>query len=102
MFRALRVIATGQWCGPMIEDGHLADDGKVWADNVALTLGLRPGALAVVDGDTDPRTGVTLDDPNVTEPEPAPAPSKLDTLIEAIANAKDIGELKAAAVALKV
>lgn len=100
MIRNLRVKATGQWAGPAMI-GEFADDGTAWADDVCVTLGLAPGDLVVVDGAMDARTGVTLDDPHVgAEPTPQP-PSKLEQLLDAIATAKDLTELKAAAANLK-
>lgn len=80
MIRVLRVIETGQWCGPSIEDASFPDDGSAWADAVAVTLGLEAGALEVVDAEADPRTGDLLEDPNVT-PEPEPVIDRGDLLL---------------------
>lgn len=71
MFRALKVTATGQWCGPLIEDDSFPDDGGAWAEAVATTLS--SGPLTVVDSDSDPRTGELLLDPNIG-PTPTPTP----------------------------
>lgn len=71
MYRALKVTATGQWCGPLLGPGEFADDGTAWAAAVAETLS--SGPLTVVDSDTDPRTGTLLEDPNVAPP-PIPQP----------------------------
>lgn len=102
MKRAFQVIATNAWAGPLLEDATFHDDGKAYAERVAETLGLAPGSLRVVDGDADPRTGVLVNDPNVTEATPAPQPSKLDVLIDTLSKSKVLDATdKAALEALK-
>lgn len=70
MIRVLRIVETGQWCGPSIQDESFPDDGSEWADAVALTLGLEVGSLEVVDAESDPRAGELLEDPNATPESP--------------------------------
>jgi hypothetical protein len=95
MFRAYRVIATGQWAGPLLEDAGFPDDGLERADRVAETLGLQPGALEVVDSETDPRTGELLEDPNVPPPPGPPDPNPDEELRRALeaARAGSMGDL---------
>lgn len=90
----------GTWLKPSLSVGLPAfpDDGTKWAADVARDLGL--GELTVVDDEGDPRKGVLIEDPTMV-PDPVQPPSKLDTLIDAIANAKDLAELKAATTAIK-
>lgn len=88
MIRVLRVIETGQWCGPAVINGRMPDDPG-YADRVAAVLGLRPGSLEVIDAEDDPRTGKPeswLNDPNVTPPPPEPK----ETLEERIARLEAI------------
>lgn len=99
MKRALQVIPTGQWCGPLVEAGEFFDDGSAYADAVARTLGLEPGSLRVVDGDSDPRTGELVADPNDTPappPEPPVRPPRDVKLRTAIEGAASVAQLKAA------
>ena len=99
MFRAYRVRATGQWCGPLMEDGHFADDGTERAFAMAATLGLPPGSLEVVDSDTDPRTGTLIEDPNVTPPPVPAAPPPFSRLLAALAADPNLSPATKAAIA---
>lgn len=84
MFRALQVIATGQWCGPLTEDAAFNNDEVAYANRVATTLGLGRGSLRVVYAATDPREGPLLEDPNVAEVVPRD-PSPLVAIADALA-----------------
>lgn len=93
-WRALQVIATGQWCAPAQEAEAFPDDGKKWAVAVALALGLKAGELRVVDAAADPRTGQLLLEPE--KPPEQPRISDLDKLIAAAKGSADFASFKQA------
>lgn len=86
MNRIFRVIATGQWCAPMLSvaAGFGDNDGSAYADAVAVTLGLEAGALEIVDFEdgADPRAGELLEEP-AQKPAP-PGPPTLQGKLDAI------------------
>ena len=74
-----RVIASGQWCGPVYENGGAHPDA------IAETLGLEAGAVEAVEAETDPLTVDLLADPNIAAPEQEPEPTPIAQLVEALA-----------------
>ena len=67
MRRSLQVVTTGAWLDDQLADGAFRDDGRAWADRVAVAHGLPAGELLVVDtADVDPRPPREPEQPDIT------------------------------------
>ena len=72
-----------------LSSGEFPDDGKEWADKVAVILGVPAGSLEVIDDEGDPRTGVTAKE------QVQPEPERPKSLVERVADLEAaVAELK--------
>jgi hypothetical protein len=83
VYRCLKVVDTGQWLDVLftVANGPFNVPEISHRTDVADALGLTPDELAVVETDTDPRSGSLLAVPSPPEAPPDPALVRMQELL---------------------